>query len=659
MYIPDDKIEEIRATADIVDVVGDYVRLKKSGSRYKGLCPFHDEKTPSFSVDPRQGLFYCFGCQKGGDLFSFVQEVEAVSFSEAARMLAERMGVVLPEQEGPSERSSEREAVYHALRFAARFFYHQLTQTDAGAPALEYLRDRGFTPRFIKRFGLGYAPDAWDRLLQAAQKAQVNAETLEKAGLVIARRSGDGHYDRYRRRLIFPLFSHVGKVLGFAGRVLPGADDDQPKYINSPETVVYHKSEVLYGLHQAKRAMRKAEEAVLVEGYTDVMALHQAGVEHAVASSGTALTEEQIALLDRYADRLLLLYDADEAGGNAALRAIDLILARGLAPYVVPLPDGEDPDTFVQKEGAEAFRAYLKERRQDFITFRYEQARRAGLLDTPEGEARVMRAVVTSIARLDDPLTRETYLRRASEVLGIPDIRLHEVMGSLREKVVSRSGSKGRPPRPQAPLPDGPPPDAPRGAAPGPPPDEERGRAGGGPTQSRAEAPSVPLPPERLLLRLMLEHGEPMVEFILGNMALEEFTEGLARDVVSTLLSMYEAGDVAPQRILDGGHGSDQQRMAASVMIDEYEPSENWSLRKGVRIQRPTEQPREVAVSAMTLLKLERVAAAIERVKEEQYRAGDDPEGVRAAQQRMVDLQRLQRRIRRREFLDWNDDATD
>ncbi len=283
MAIPDEKIEEVRTAVDLVEVAEDYVQLKQSGSRYMGLCPFHNEDTPSFSVDPDQNLYYCFGCQNGGDAFKFVQEIEGVGFLESVRMLADRYGVPLPEEETDPDAANEREAILHALRFAARFFYRQLTQSDRGRPALDYLRRRGFTPQTIKQFGLGYAPDEWDALLTVAEEEQIDRETLEKAGLIIERNDGSGYYDRYRGRIIFPIFSHIGKVLAFAGRILdPDDERDQPKYINSPETEVYHKKEVLYGLHQAKQAIRKTDEVLLVEGYTDVISLSQAGVGNVV-----------------------------------------------------------------------------------------------------------------------------------------------------------------------------------------------------------------------------------------------------------------------------------------------------------------------------------------------------------------------------------------
>ncbi len=636
MAIPREKIDEIMAAADIVEVAADYAdRPKRSGSNYIGLCPFHQEKTPSFSVDPEKNLFYCFGCQKGGNVYTLVQELEGVRFPEAARMLAERFGVPLPGGEGPSaEEATETEAVYHALRFAARFFFRQLTQTEAGRPALDYLKGRGFTAETIKRYGLGYAPDAWDALLTAAAEASVAPEVLEKAGLVIARKQSDGHYDRYRGRVIFPLFSHVGKVLGFAGRILD-QDSDQPKYINSPETKVYHKSKVLYGLHQAKPALRRKEEALLVEGYTDVITLHQAGVEQAVASSGTALTREQVRMLGRYVERVVLLYDADEAGQNAALRGMERVLEERLAAYAVALPEGEDPDTYVRNEGAEAFARYLKKHRQGAASFWKARAQRAGTFDTPESKTRTMQEVVRLLARIPGELMRENQLRRASEVLGMYEAPLRKELDEARHRYLKREGVGAR----------------------------GRGRGGSAhaPTPSRPQAEPADepgtqpqlLPPERILLRLMLEHGAPLVEFILGHMALEEFTEGPSRQAAARLLTMYQEEDaVEPERLLDGSCGPEVQNLAAAVMVDRYAPSENWMKRKNIPVPRLTDDPDTSAASAMTLLKLERVDEAIERVRREQLRAAPDEAALRAAQERLIALQELRKRIQRRDFLD-------
>ncbi|WP_456425529.1 DNA primase [Rhodocaloribacter sp.] len=634
MFLPDEKIEEIRAATDIVEVVGDYVRLKKRGSKFWGLCPFHSEKSPSFSVDPEQNLFYCFGCRKGGDVYTFVREVEGVGFFEAAKALAERAGVPLPEDTAQKEQANEIESIYHALLFAARFFYTQLTRTEAGKPALEYLRGRGFTKETVKKFRLGYAPDAWDRLLRAAEAEHVRAETLEKAGLVIPRREGDGYYDRYRGRVIFPILSHVGKVLGFGGRIL-SAEKDQPKYINSPETRVYNKSRVLYGLYHGKQAIRRREEVILVEGYTDVISLHQAGVENVVAASGTALTAEQVKALRRYCQRILLLYDADAAGASATLRGIELGLEQGMSVYAVALPGGEDPDSFVRAHGGEAFDAYVKKHRQDFVAFMYAQARRAGALDTPEGVAGTQRSVLAAVARIPDPLVRESYLRRASEVLGVPDMQLRSVLEAIGRDLrrQSRRGAH-RPP-----------------AVPEPPPPSE-----GAPPPGQPPAPAVtlvrePLPQEKILLRLMIEHGAPMIEFILGHMAEEEFTEGPAREVVRHLLTMYENDDVQPKRLLDGTYGRTIQSLAAAVMVDPYEPSENWQKRQNINVPRINEDPEETAASAMMILKRIRVDEAIRRQKDALFQAQQRGEDLRAHQERMMALHHLRKQIERRAFL--------
>ena len=639
--IPQDKIEEVRAASDIVDVVEDFgVRLKQSGSRYKGLCPFHEEKTPSFSVDPDEKLYYCFGCQRGGNLFTFVQELEGASFVEAVRLLADRVGITLPEQDGDREKQTEVDSIYNALRFAARFYYRRLTQSEDGEAALDYLRGRGFEPATIKHFGLGYAPDQWDALLEAAAEHHISAEVLEKAGLVKPRKKGDGHYDVFRGRVMFPILSHIGKVLGFGGRILD-PDDDAPKYINSPDTQVYNKRRVLYGLHQAKQAVRKKEEVLLVEGYTDVVTLHQAGVEHVVASSGTALTKDQIKLLSRYAERILLLYDADTAGTSAALRGIDLVLEQGMAAYVVPLPGGEDPDTYVREQGGEAFQEFVEEQRQDFTAFKYAQAGRAGKLDTPEDQAHVMRSIVESVAKIPDPLMRETYLRRASDVTGMPDIRLHEVLESIQEEQDRRSRRQQRRREDDAP-------EAPQGK----PPEEvgEPEDAYAPTVASENEAPDV-LPQEKMLLRLMLDRGEPLIEFILGNMAMDEFSEGPARDMAMDLLEMYNEEAVDAQSFLGGARGQRLQRLASELMMDKYEPSNGWEERD-IKVPAFNEDPYEAAVSSMTLLKLRRVEGAIEDQKQKLFSANGQSVDLQELQNELMDLIKLRKDIQEGTFLD-------
>ena len=640
MIIPDHKIEEIRAASDIVDVVSDYVRLKKRGSNHFGLCPFHNEKSPSFSVNPSMGIFKCFGCSAGGDVFQFIMRIESHSFPEAARMLAERAGIPLPEHDEEREQSSEMESIYHALRFAARFFYDQLTTTDAGKPALAYLTGRGFSPKTIKTFGLGYAPDEWDALLKEAESKHVEAETLEKAGLVLSRKDNSGYYDRFRGRVVFPIFSHVGKVLGFGGRILK-ADSDQPKYINSPETKVYNKSRVLYGLHHGKQAIRKSEEVILVEGYTDVISLHQAGVQNVVASSGTALTEEQVKTLGRYARRVLLLYDADAAGAGAALRGIDMVLAQGLTVYAIALPGGEDPDSFVREKGGEAFQEFARKHRQDFVAFIYALAQRNGRLDTPEGQAETMHDMLASLARIPDPLMQETFLRRASEVLGVPDMQLRPVLSQLiREQDRQTRRMERR-----------------QEAAPVAYADDETGEEAGGGVAMEQEAPVMakdPLPAEEILIQLMLKHGTPLVEFILSHMALEEFTEGPSREIVSILLRMYQEDAVDPKQFFDGSMSEAVQSLAAGVMVDRYEPSANWQLKQNIAVPRKNEDSHKSAISAMTILKLERVREAIARQKEKMYHATQNGGDLRELQSEMMALHDLRKQIEQHAFLEWS-----
>jgi len=625
MGILADKIEEVRAASDIVDVVSDFVRLKKQGSGFVGLCPFHNEKTASFNVNPRMQIFKCFGCGVGGDVFQFLMGVERLSFPEAVRALAENAGITIPDDTRPDAVDAD-EPTYHALRFAARFFHGRLVESNEGAEALKYLVEtRGITRASIRRFGLGYAPDSWDALLGAAREGSISAETLLKAGLVIERAGGDGYYDRYRNRVIFPIFSKVGKVIGFGGRVMSPAD--HPKYINSPETAVYHKGRVLYGLHHARQDIRRHGEAILVEGYTDVISLSQAGVGHVVASSGTALTREQIDAIRQYCDRIVLIYDADVAGASAAIRGIDLILEQGLAVYVVRLPPGEDPDSFVRQKGAEEFLRYLHDNRMDFVTFKYRVDRDDDDLNTPESEAAGQRSVIASIARIGDPLVRGQYLRRASEVMGLPEATLQRVMDGLIQQKRGRRES---------------------------PPSQVRKPNVVEVTKDAPTRPHVePSPEEKVLLRLMLEFGIGIVEFVLSNMSLDEFTEGPSRDAVAALVEMYQEGDIDKTSLVDGSRGEPIQRLAAEVLMDRHEPSVNWR-RQNIDVPRLHDDPRGSATSAMVLLKLDRIDQHIRRLNEA-IRVEVDEEQVRSLLREAQELHALRGEVENRKFLLWNE----
>ena len=629
--IPDSTVEDVRASVDLIDVVGDYVRLKKQGSRFVGLCPFHNEKTPSFSVDGRQDLFYCFGCKRGGDLFKFVEEIEGVGFLDAVRLLADRAGIEIAEEGGSHPEADEREAMHAALRFAAKFFFDQL-KSDSGKRGLDYLLGRGFSKETITTFGLGYAPDSWDALVKAAAEKQFKPAVLEKVGLIRARGSGEAYYDVFRDRVMFPILDRMGKVLGFSGRIVPGstpmADGKEPaKYINTSDTPVYKKSEVLYGLKHSKMAIRGAEEVLLVEGNADVVSLYQAGIQNVVASSGTALSYKQVQMLSSLAKTIVLLFDADSAGVNAALKAVEIVLSGGLALYVVQLPDGADPDSFVQNFGVEAFRNLLKDERLDFVEFYVEQARRTGQLETGEGKGAVTEALMRAVARISNPVTQEHYIRRAAAELGVHDV-------NLRSQYLDASRSHRReeqkpPPRYQEPD-----------ASEQPP--------------LPAAPPVVMRPEERSLLRLMFEHGAPMVEHIMIKMGIDEFSPGLVREVVGHIIERYQADTFDSDSFLRGDLGPTIQRLAAEVLSEAHTLSDNWELKKGIVVPVLDEHPFEAANSAMKFLKLDQVEEAIEDCGQRIFLAAEANEDLTLLNREKDQLTALRQQIDKGEFLEWD-----
>lgn len=432
MRIPDDTIDRIKQAADIVEVVGDFVSLKKRGSNYIACCPFHNEKTPSFNVNPARQIYKCFGCGKAGDAVRFVMDVENIGYGEALRFLAKKYGIEIEEQAPTPEellRQNERESLFIVLNFAKTYFQQNLTQHEEGQSiGLSYFRERGFTTPTIDAFDLGYSLNAWDGLLLEAEKRGYSRDLLEKAGLILNKES-DGRadeatakrkvFDRFRGRVMFPIHNVSGRVIAFGARILVN-DKNQPKYLNSPETDVYHKSQVLYGIHQAKQTIRQEDVCYLTEGYTDVISLHQAGIKNVVASSGTSLTIEQIRLISRFTQNVTILYDGDAAGIKAALRGLDMVLEEGLNVSIVTFPDGEDPDSYVRRVGAEAFKAYIQTKASDFIRFKTETLLRdAG--DNPYKRAEVLGEVVSSIVRIPDALQRQIFFKTTAQQLRVDE----------------------------------------------------------------------------------------------------------------------------------------------------------------------------------------------------------------------------------------------
>ena len=456
--ISQNSINEVMNRANIVDVVGQFVRLRKRGANYIGNCPFHNEKTPSFNVSPSKGIYKCFGCGKAGNVVTFIQEHEKLTYPESMRWLADFYQIKLEETERTPEQQQHQlaeEALRLLNEYAAKYFHDTLLNTEEGQLiGMSYFKQRGFRKDIIERFRLGYNPEHGDNFYHTATQKGYRAELLENAGLV-KNRNGMYH-DFYRGRVIFPIQSITGRILGFGGRILK-SNEKAPKYINSPESEIYNKSKTLYGMYQSRNAINKQDECLLVEGYTDVISLHQGGVENVVASSGTSLTEDQLRMIGQLTRNLTILYDGDPAGIKAALRGLDMALGQSFNVQLVLLPAGEDPDSFVQKMGAAKFHEYLKEHKQDVINFRLQ----VGLKDAgtdPVKRSKLVNEIAESISKInkaEDFSLQGHYIREASQKLNVEEAGLINLVNKyIRDRVENdqkqERRKEGISPRPDA-----------------------------------------------------------------------------------------------------------------------------------------------------------------------------------------------------------------
>ncbi len=441
MAIPRETVEQILQAAHIEEVVGEFVTLKKRGSNLWGNCPFHNEKTPSFSVNPARNIFKCFGCGKAGDSAKFLMEHEHFTYPEALRYLAKKYNIKIEEkQQTPEEimKQSIREKMFNINEFADKYFVDTLWNTDEGKTiGLEYFRERGYFDPIIEKFHLGYSPAKWDAFTTHAKQNGYADELLEQIGFSI--KGQKGLYDRYHGRVMFPIHNLTGRVIGFGGRILTN-DKKSPKYQNSPESEIYDKKQTLYGIYFAKNAIARQDECILVEGYFDVLRMHQIGIENVVASSGTSLTMEQIRLVKRYTKNITMLYDGDAAGQHAALRGTDMILSEGMNVRVVLLPPEHDPDTFGKEFSVEYVSNYLKENAKDFIRFKTELLLKDAEND-PIKRGQVIRDIVESISVIPDSIFRITYLKECSRLLDMPEQTLtNELNKILRAKLKKTLG---------------------------------------------------------------------------------------------------------------------------------------------------------------------------------------------------------------------------
>ena len=439
--ITKESIDKVYDAIRVEEVIGDFIQLKRSGAGYKGLSPFTNERTPSFSVSPSKQIWKDFSSGKGGNAIAFLMEHEHFTYIEAIRYLAKKYNIELEEtqqNEQEKEKANEREGLYLVSEFARDYFQQVLSNSEEGkALGLTYFKERGFTDETIKTFQLGYSLDSWSALTDEALAKGMNGAYLEKTGLTIVTEKGR-RIDRFKGRVMFPILSMSGRVLGFGGRILSKEKQKEAKYLNSPESDIYHKSHILYGIFQAKPFIAKEDNCYLVEGYTDVIQLHQRGIKNVVASSGTALTQEQIRLIRRLTPNVTILYDGDSAGLRAAIRGVDMILAEGMNVRICTFPDGEDPDSFAKANSLEEIQAYFDEHTQDFIRFK------ASLLmketkDDPLRRADTIRDMIESISKISDPIKREIYVRECAKIMEISEEVLFASLAQMNQQQVLKA----------------------------------------------------------------------------------------------------------------------------------------------------------------------------------------------------------------------------
>ena len=601
--IPAETVELIHQTAVIEDVVGEYVELKKQGSSFRGLSPFTNEKTPSFYVVPSKGIFKCFSSGKGGSLMTFVMEVEKVSYPEALKIVARKYNIEIVEKERTAEEiqaETARESLGAVVSWAQKWFTEQLETEKGKAIGLGYFQSRGFRDDIIEKFKVGYCPDGWDVMSKAAVAAGYKEERLEESGLCKKKQNGD-LFDFFHGRVMFPIRDVTGRVIGFGGRTLQ-TDKKIAKYFNSPESPLYDKSKALYGIHLAKNAITKEDSCFLVEGYTDVMAMHQSGVENVVASSGTALTVGQIALIRRFTKNVTVLFDGDVAGMRASLRGIDLLLKEGMKVKVVTFPDGDDPDSYSKKVSSTELQEFVKEGAQDFLTFKSDLLSE-GAGDDPIKKAELVKSLVDTIACIPDPIQRTVYVQAIAARLQLQEKLLHsEVSKKVATDIAKEQKRANRHLPPQQ---DYIPP---------------------------AHLMSVPqvgakrLRTERLLLednlvRLLLEHGEAILKIETQNEGEKPvevdvtFAELLIHRVetqsikmedpstdfiLSKFTSSLDAGEIPSTEAFFTGTTEDVQKKAADMLVSRYSLSENWEERHHI-FSVKEEDDLEKALSASTI----------------------------------------------------------
>lgn len=582
--ISQEKIEQIRSATDIVDVVSQYLTLTQKGKNLWGLCPFHQEKTPSFSVNPEKQIFYCFGCKKGGDVYTFLMDHEKLSFIETIRLLAQKKGIPLEIDPAEANQFQEKEALYSVSRFAARFFYTTLANPQQGLVGLKYFASRGLTAQTIKKFGLGFSPNDWVALFRAATKQSYTPEMLLKAGLIIPRKDNSGFYDRFRNRIIFPIFDASNRVVAFGGRRM--VEENSPKYINSPETPIYQKRETLYGLAQTRQAIQTEKQALLVEGYLDLISLFQHGIQNAVASSGTALTDEHAKLISRYTQNIVLLFDGDSAGSRAALKGLDILLAHDLDVHVTRLPAGDDPDSFVRTKGADALRELIRTA-SPLVEFKVQMVAETEDLQSPTGKTRAIHSILESVIQIKDEIKQAMTIREVATRF-LLDERL--VLRELEQMQKS-------PRRPRLETPATPSPRIPENKAP----------------KNRANRHEIAL--TKLLIR-----NPGMNSFVFLNLDLNKIRHPVLREIIEIIYVMYQ-----------------ENRTLDRVRLMSYFQNPEISAFIARTLNEPAELPGDLQEASDILTKIE--ARVIEETRQELSLK------IRAFEKQKLDTTDLERQV--------------
>lgn len=549
MRISETKIDEVRNASDIVDVVSGYVQLRKRGKNFIGLCPFHQEKTPSFTVSEDKQIYHCFGCGNGGNVFKFLMEFKNISFVEAIEEVADHVGIKIQYDEAQNDQQNELEVFYEINVLAARFFSEHLSKSSDAEIARTYLKQRGIKPQTQRSFGIGFAPFGWDNFLNHAKENKVDLANAKHLGLIDTNERGE-YYDKFRARVIFPIFSPNGRVIAFGGRILE-KNDNIAKYLNSPESQIYSKRKSLYGLFHSKDEIRKLDRAILVEGYMDLVSLYQAGVKNVVASSGTSLTDEQIQLLSRFTKNIFVLFDADSAGQKAALRSIELLLKQDFDVKVIELPKGEDPDSYINKFGKEKFDEEVA-RAVNFLEYQTSQFEELGLFEDPSDMTKAIRELVRTLALVSDELKRNLLMKTISKKFNLREklieSELNAALSQNKTRVETQSAKQVVKMETTSAS-------------------AEFNLA----TKYQAENPN-----EKELIRLLFSGDEKILGYIFDNVAVESFANLNYRKLADIIHDGWNEGKFSPADLVEKIESTDLKNFIMKLTLADDSISRKW-----------------------------------------------------------------------------------